>query len=111
MVVISDKDFTERVVFQREFPDASLNICLFHTMRREVSCNKLGLLSGDRDHALKLLTRLAYSSSEEKYDDNYKDLKMSGLESVIEYYDINWHPIRHEWVGMFQRLHCRRTNK
>ena len=43
VVVISDKDFTERVVFQREFPDASLNICLFHTMRsmrREVSCNK-----------------------------------------------------------------------
>ena len=69
VVVIYDKAFTERVVFQREFPDASLNICLFHTMRsmrREVSCNKLGLLSGDRDHTLKLLTRLAYSSSEEK---------------------------------------------
>ena len=71
-------------------------------MRREVSCNKLGLLSGECDHALKLLTRLAYSSSEEKYDDHYKDLKMSGLKSVIEYYDINWHPIRHEWVECFK---------
>ena len=40
-VIISDKDFTERMVFKKEFPDASLIICLFHTLRtlkREVTC-------------------------------------------------------------------------
>ena len=31
-VVITDKDFTERAVFQKEFPGASLLICLFHTL-------------------------------------------------------------------------------
>ena len=31
-VVISDKDFTERSVFEAEFPGASLIICLFHTL-------------------------------------------------------------------------------
>ncbi len=104
-VIISDKDFTERAVFQKEFPTASLIICLFHTLRslkREVTCEKLGLLPGERDHALELLTELAYLSSSQQYDDHYKDLKMSGLKSVIEYYDTNWHPIRHQWVEYFK---------
>lgn len=73
-VIMSDKDFTERAVFQKEFPDASLIICLFHalrTMRREVTCDKLGILPGERDHALELLTQLAYSMSSQQYDDNY----------------------------------------
>ena len=51
-VVLSDKDFTERNVFEKEFPMASLIICLFHTMRsfrREISCEKLSLRSGERD--------------------------------------------------------------
>ena len=30
--VVSDKDFTERTVFQQEFPNASLVICLFHVL-------------------------------------------------------------------------------
>ena len=104
-VVVSDKDFTERAVFKKEFPTASLIICLFHTLRtlkREVSCEKLGLLPGERDHALELLTAIAYSSSPQQYEDNYKDLKVSGLKSVIDYYDTNWHPIRHQWVECFK---------
>ena len=43
-----------------------------------------------------------YSSSSQQYEDNYKDLKVSGLKSVIDYYDTNWHPIRHEWVECFK---------
>ena len=86
-------------------PTASLSICLFHTLRTlksEVSCKKLGLLPGERDHALELLTAIAYSSSPQLYEDNYKDLKVSGLKSVIDYYDTNWHPIRHQWVECFK---------
>ena len=60
-MVISDKDFTERTVFSTEFPQASLLICLFHTLqsiRREVTCEKLGLRPGERDNALEILTKL-----------------------------------------------------
>ena len=104
-VVISDKDFTERMVFKKEFPAASLIICLFHTLRtlrREVTCDKLGILPGERDHALELLTKLAYSSSAQEYDNHYRDLKESELKSVIFYYDVNWHPIRSEWVECYK---------
>lgn len=31
--VMTDKDFTERLVFKEEFPAAQLLICLFHTFR------------------------------------------------------------------------------
>ena len=105
--IVSDKDFTERNVFKREFPNASLVICLFHALqnlRREITCDKLGLLHvpGERDHALEIMSLLAYSSSEQKYDEHYKQLKASGLRSVIEYYDMNWHPVRHQWVDGFK---------
>ena len=39
-VVMSDKDFNERAVFKKEFPNAALHICLFHVQRnfrREVT--------------------------------------------------------------------------
>ena len=104
-VVMSDKDFTERTVFLTEFPRASLLICLFHTlrsMRREVTCEKLGLHPGDRDNALEILTKLTYSKSETEYLENYESLLKSGLQSVIDYYNDNWHPIRYQWVECFK---------
>ena len=104
-VVITDKDFTERAVFQAEFPRASLIICLFHThrsMKREITCEKLGLRPGNRDHALEILMKLAYSSSADEYDQHYLELQGCGLRSVIAYYNSNWHPIRQQWVECFK---------
>ena len=104
-VIMSDKDFNERSVFRKEFPDAVLHLCLFHTLRsfrREVTCDKLGIRPGERDHALELSTKLVYSKSENEYDENYQELLQSGLSTVISYYNINWHPIRLEWVECFK---------
>jgi len=43
-------------------------------MHREVSGEKLGVRPGERNHALELLTSLAYATSEEKYDGYHKQL-------------------------------------
>lgn len=62
-VVMSDKDFNERSVFRKEFPEAALHICLFHTLRsfrREVTTEKMSIRLGERDHALEIITKLAY---------------------------------------------------
>ena len=104
-VVMSDKDFNERAVFRRQFPTAALHICLFHTLRsfrREVTTEKLGIRPGERDHALEIITKLAYSKSESEYDEHYQDLLQSGLKTVISYYNSNWHDIRFEWVECFK---------
>ena len=78
-VVISDKGFLERDVFHTEFPITSVLLCLLHVLtsfsfRREVTCDKLGLLSGERDHALELITKLVYSKQEVEYNGHYEDL-------------------------------------
>lgn len=104
-VVLSDKDFTERNVFEKEFPAASLIICLFHTMRsfkREISCEKMGLRSGERDYALELMEKIVYSKSPEEYEQNYQLLEESGLDRVIEYYNKNWLPIKEQWVQCYK---------
>ena len=41
--VLSDKDFTERAVYKQHYPQASLQLCLFHvlrSMKREISVEK-----------------------------------------------------------------------
>ena len=43
-VVVTDKDFTVRTVFEEQFPGVQLQICLFHALRsfrREVTADKL----------------------------------------------------------------------
>lgn len=99
--VMADKDLTERAVIASELANAHLLICLFHTMRsfkREISCDKLGITSGQRNLALELMQKLAYSASEEAYARNYKELLDTKIKPVISYYNDNWHSIRDQWV-------------
>lgn len=86
-------------------PQAALHICLFHTMqsfRREVTTEKLSIRPGERDHVLELITKLTYAKSESEYDSLYQDLLQTRLSTVIDYYNTNWHSIRHEWVECFK---------
>ena len=104
-VVISDKDFIERSVFTEEFPSVSMHICFFHVLRRfqgEITCDKLGLRSGEHDCILELLTKLAYARSEEEYHEHYTTSVNTAPVSVIAYYNVNWHCIRHEWVEFYK---------
>ena len=69
-VIMTDKDITERHVLSCSFPQAELLICLFHTFRsfkREISTEKMGITSGQRNMCLDLLQQMAYSPTEDKY--------------------------------------------
>lgn len=92
-VVMSDKDMTERHVLAECFPDASLVICLFHTLRsfrREILVDKMGITSGQRNMCLEMLQQLAYATTEEKYDELYKNFRACAPSTVLEYFDSNW---------------------
>lgn len=104
-VVVTDKDFTERAVFEEQFPGVRLQICLFHALRsfrREVTADKLGIRPGERDYSLEIITNLAYSRSEEEYEKHYAALLETAPKSVVNYYNANWHAIKHEWVECFK---------
>ena len=44
--ILTDKDLTERSIYANLFPDAKLQLCLFHvlkSMRREIHCEKMNI--------------------------------------------------------------------
>ena len=100
-VLMSDKDFTEREVLSKSFPSAQLLICLYHTFRsfrREITMEKMGITSGQRNCCLDLLQSMAYATSEEKYLELYATFKSTVPPPVLNYFNEQWHQIRHQWV-------------
>lgn len=68
-VLMADKDITGREVLPKAFPAAGLLICIFHTFcsfRREVTCEKLGIRSGQHNLCLTKLQQMASAPSEQK---------------------------------------------
>lgn len=107
-VTMADKDIKERQVVKQQFPLSALHICAFHTLqafRREVSVLKLGITKGEQETALDILQRMVYANSEEQYQELYSLLQMSASQSVVEYFNENWHSIHAEWVMGLKWLH------
>ena len=100
-VIMADKDIQERDVFKCCMPQAMILICLFHTLRsfrREITCEKMGITSGQRNLCLELIQKMAYSMSETDYNSIYEQFVSSVPKLILEYFNKNWHDIRHEWV-------------
>ena len=79
-VIMSDKDSIER--FSACFPEAELLICLYHALssfRREITCEKMGITSAERNRALEIIQSIAYSKSEALYKENVKLLQDTKL--------------------------------
>ncbi len=99
-VIIGDKDFADRAIYTEKFPDAVLQICLYHVLvnfGREITTTKRNITKSEREAALEVIQRLVYSTSEESYDSTYQELVDLNLDDVMEYYNNNWHEIRDEW--------------
>lgn len=103
-VLMADKDITERDVLAASFPSADILICLYHTLRsfrREITMEKMGITSGQRNMCLEMLQRMSYASSEQKYLELYAHFRNCAPPVVLQYFDAHWHPIRKQWtMGM-----------
>lgn len=100
-VIISDKDFSERSVFQEKFNGIPLQICLFHVLRnfnREITTTKRQITAAQREQILELLCKMTYSRTPAEYDRLYQQLLNTKLSSVINYFNENWHMIKDEWT-------------
>lgn len=100
-VVMADKDIGERDVIKQQLPHAAVLICLFHTLRslrREITCEKMGISSGQRSLCLEMMQKMAYATSENHYSDLHAEFVKSAPKEVVSYFDENWHGIRNEWV-------------
>ena len=100
-VIMANKDISERDVIKSSIPDAAVLICLFHTLRslrRELTCEKMGITAGQRTACLEMVQKLAYASSAAKYTELYEEFQRDAPKEVIVYFNKNWHPIKDEWV-------------
>ena len=100
-VLMADKDIGERDVLKQSLPNASVLICLFHTLRsfrREITCEKMGITAGQRTMCLDLVQKMAYAMSEAEYDLLHDQFQQDAPKEVVLYFNDSWHPIRNEWV-------------
>ena len=100
-VIMADKDMVERDVLTEKVPGVDILICLFHVMRsfrREVTMDKLGIFSGERDMSLEFLSKIAHARSEDEYQALYSEFTQAVPRSVVIYFTKNWHDIRNQWV-------------
>ena len=107
-VIMSYKDFVVREAFSKCFANASLLICLYHTLRsfrREVTRKKMGITSAERLRCLEIIQLIAYSKTTEHYTEKLEMLKNTKLDSVISYFMENWDPIKNRWVFGFKDSH------
>lgn len=103
--VVTDKDMVERNVLSSELPNAKLILCVFHVkqaMRREVTMDKMGIRSYQREECLRALDAIICSSSPEAYERGLEILRRQGCDRVFNYYMENWHPIKEQFVSFFQ---------
>ena len=99
-VIMTDKDVTERSVFSAQIPSARLVICLFHTLRsfrREVTLEKMGITSGQRNLCLEIMQQMAYAHDEDEYMELYHNFQVNAPCSVLNYFIEQWHSSRDQW--------------
>lgn len=113
LVIVGDKDFADRMVYKEKFPDAELQICLWHVLiafKREITPVKRNITKSQRDEVLEILELLVYSRSAEEYDNLYKKLMDLELDEVSQYFNVNWHNIRNEWTLYERNQHSNYLN-
>ena len=104
-VVITDKDMAEQCIFSAAFPAASLQLCLFHTLRtisREVTTEKMGVRSGQRDALLVIFSAMAHAATEAVFDEQCTLLEEMDVPAASAYFEKNWLPIKREWVSCYK---------
>ncbi|XP_014672198.1 PREDICTED: uncharacterized protein LOC106812749 [Priapulus caudatus] len=107
-VIMTDKDVTERNVLSDAFPNATLQLCLFHTLRsfsREITVEKMGVRPGVRDALLGCFSDMAHARSEARFEEQCAFLEDMNVPLAIEYFRKNWLPLKHEWVHCFKAQH------
>ncbi len=104
--IMTDKDMCERSVFREQFPNAILLLCRFHVaraFRREVTCEKMGITTVQRELALQILSNMLWARSVEEYDKLKDSLQTAGLDAVHQYIETHWDSIKSEWVAGLQQ--------
>ena len=102
-ILMTDKDIVERKVLKSQFPNADLQICLFHVLKsfsREIKVDKMNISAKEKETSLFHLQKIAYSKNIEDYIFNKKNFKENVGRNVFCYFQKNWDNIKEQWVTL-----------
>ncbi|CAG5075431.1 Protein of unknown function, partial [Cotesia congregata] len=89
--IMTDKDLTERAAIRD-----SLFTFGSESDYVEITIEKRNITAKERDEAKRILQEMVYAKTEERYFQLYEELKKMP-QSIVEYFDKNWHECRKEW--------------
>ncbi|XP_037072627.1 uncharacterized protein LOC119093726 [Pollicipes pollicipes] len=96
-VFITDRGSVLRGAIRSVFADSYRQLCKFHILRsfrRGITVGQ-NLTEDQKERALHVLQSLVNAPDEVSYA---RLRKSPSPQCVREYFDTNWHPVRHEWV-------------
>ena len=106
-VIMVDKDNSTTDIIKGSIPDAAVLICLLHTLRSLITCEKLGITAVQRSACLQMMQKFAYASSEAKYNQLHENFQSDASKGVKNCFNKNWHPTEEKWVlGLKNKRGC-----
>lgn len=113
-VILADKSMADRKAFQKCFPQANLQLCIFHvsqSFNREITTRKRKITDEQRDEALSIMNAMIYAATREIYRDLRRKLLALNYGKVNEYFEANWHTCRREWVACYTDQNANLLNR
>ena len=84
---MADKDIGERDVVKEQLPNASVLFYALRSLRREITCEKMGISSGQRSLCLEMVQKMAYATTEAHYRELYANFQRSAPREVVLYFE------------------------
>ena len=100
---MTDKDMVARRII-KELIQVPVYMCSFHVsqiFRRTVTMENMEINKQQKETCLRHLQKLLYSRSEEEYTIHYANFCKEAPSNVLNYYNVNWHSVKYEWVRGF----------
>lgn len=119
-IVMVDKHVSNLATFNVVFPNAEINLCVFHVKQifvREVTPKKRNITKDVQKQALDILSKMIYCKSENEYLQLYQQLEEIASAELMEYFNDNWHKeeVKPMWLGFYinngSHFHNRTNNR
>lgn len=119
-VVMVDKHASNLATFSVLFPDAEINLCVFHVRQifiREVTTKKRNITLQVQKQELGIMTKMIYCKSENEYEQLYDELKAIASDELMQYFENQWNSelVRPMWIGYYvnkgSHFHNRTNNR
>lgn len=93
-IVMVDKHASNLATFPELFPNAQINLCIFHVKQifiRDITMKKRNITIQVQKHALDIVLKMIHCKSETIYLQLYEQLRNIASDELMEYFDNNWH--------------------